>query len=79
MGVSPIFGAGKKIWHLGYSRKSRNKFLELFESKYEYCIYIVYEYCIYELFSFYENVPSALDHACFFSKYFTAPHLLQPK
>ena len=63
----------KTIWHLGLSGSPRNKLLRLFESKYEYCIFI------YELFSFYEKVPSSPDHALVFSKYFTAPHPLQSK
>ena len=43
--------------------------LRPFESKYEYCIFL------YELLSFYEKVPSALDHTgVFFEIYYrTAP------
>ena len=62
----------KAIWHLGLSKSPGNKFLRPFENKYKYCIFL------YELFSFYEIVPSAFDHAGFFLKYFTATHPLQP-
>ena len=50
----------KAIWHLGFSKSLGNKFLRPSESKYKYCIFL------YELFSFYEIVPSAFDHAGFF-------------
>ena len=60
MGVSTIFGTRKRtIWHLGLSRSPGNKFIRPFEIKYEYCIFL------YLLFSIYEKLPSALDHACF--------------
>ena len=73
MGVS-MFGTGKKtIWDLGFSGSSGKKFLSPFESKYKYCLFL------YRFFSFYQKVPSGLDHACFFSKYFTTLHPLQPK
>ena len=73
MGVSTMFSTGKKNnLAFGYSKSPGNKFLRPFECKYEYCIFL------YELFSFYEKVPSTLDHACFSSKYFYAPHYLQP-
>ena len=74
MGVSTMFGTGKKaIWHFSLSRSPWNKFLRTFESKYEYRIFL------HELFSFYEKVPSALDHAGFFVKYFTTTHRLHPE
>ena len=56
----PFLVPAKNIWHFSLSRRPGNKFLRLFEAKYEYCIFQ------YELFSFFEKVPSALDHACFF-------------
>ena len=62
----------KTIWQSGLSRSPGNKFLRSFERKCEYCIFL------WELYSFYKKVPSALDHAYFFSKYFTAPNPLQP-
>ena len=74
MGVSNMFGTRKEAdWHLGLCRSPGNKFLRPFESKHEYCIFL------HELFSFNEKVPSTLDHAGFFSKYFTASYPLQPK
>ena len=63
MGVSTMFGTGKKtIWHLGLSRSPGSKLLRLFESKYQYYIFL------YEIFSFCEKVPSTLDHGGFFRK-----------
>ena len=63
-----MFGTGKKIiWHLGLARSPGNFLGPLKEN-----MAIVYFYM--NLFSFCEKVPSALDHADFFSKYFTAPH-----
>ena len=70
--LSYVWYQKETIWHLGLFKSPVNKFRILFKSKYEYCMFPN------DFFSFYEKVPSALDHAGFFSKYFTATHHLQP-
>ena len=68
MAVSTMFGTGKNI------QFGSLVFLEVQEINLrgnmwgskcdEYCIFL------WEFFSFYEKVPSPLDHVAFFSKYF---------
>ena len=57
--VSPLCFVPEKN-NLGLSKSPGNTFVRPFESKYEYCIFLL------ELFSFYKKVPFALDHAYFF-------------
>ena len=68
MAVSTMFGTEKKytIWHFGLSRSPGSKFARQCEAV--NLMNIVYFYKIF--FSFYEKVPSPLDHIALFSKYF---------
>ena len=54
------------IWHFGFSRSAGNKYASMHEAV--NVMNILYFYEIF--FSFYEKVPSPLDHVALFSKYF---------